>query len=144
MKVIIFCFQGLIAWLGATGYCYANVDSICPATIRLSTATIVPEDIPSGYQPLISKTIVRLSGASVLNGSPEKIGILIPSTYSSSGNYAKWNFDKEANYEISVSCDYANGLVRLVKHVKAPVSSCMMTSRKIKPEKILDIKFSCK
>ena len=143
MKLVTFGLQMLIVWLGAVSYCAASDLSICPATIRLSSGAIMPEDIPDGYQQFISKTIVRLSGASVFDGPPEKTGILIPTTYSSSGNYAKWIFEKEGNYSISVSCDYAGGLVRLLKKIESPVSSCSMTSRKIEPTKVLGIKFSC-
>lgn len=144
MKLITLGIQALVVWLSATSYCVASDSSTCPATIRLSAGVVVPEDIPEGYRPLISKNIVRLSGASVFDGPPEKMGILIPTTYSSSGSYAKWEFEEEVKYDISVSCDYAGGLVRLLKKIKPPVSSCAMTSRKIEPTKIIGIKFNCR
>lgn len=129
--------------LSTISYCFANEEVICPATVRIASGSIEPGDVPAGYKPVISNSIERLSGASVFDGSPEQGGA-VKSTFSSANDdRIKWVFDKHAEYDVWVSCDYARGLIRLAKQVKPPVSSCTMTSRKIEPTKVLSIKFSC-
>ncbi len=138
---------GLLALLlmtGVTGLCFGDENTICPDKVRPSSVSVAPEDVPQGYKPFVSNTIVRLTGVTVFDGPPEDGAQLKPSFSSSNGETIKWVF--EGSYEKGkwVSCDYANGLIRLVKQIGEPTVSCTATVRKTKPYKTVEAKFTCK
>ena len=132
-----------ISGFGATGYCWSGETMMCPSTVRVASGLIEPKDVPVGFRPIISNLSERLSGGSVFDGPPEQGGSLKPFSSSEKSHRAKWIFAKEAKYEVWISCDYANGLIRLVKRVQEPVASCTAVFNKTGATSVLEGKFMC-
>lgn len=143
MNCVVRGFHVLLLWLAATGLCFASEDMICPNSVRLASGNIVSEDVPPGYKPFVSSSMLRLTGVTIFEGQPENGAALKPSSVSSNGESIKWNLD--GNTEgIWISCDYANGLIRLVRNIGETNSSCTAIIKKTEPYKIFDAKFICK
>ena len=133
----------LISGLSLLGNCLAGVNIKCPGAVHLSSGTVNPVDVPTDFRPVISKSIERLSGYSVFDGPPEEEALLKPWSSSAKSNRSKWLFDQSVKYEVWVSCDYADGLIRLVQRVSNPVSACTAISQKIGDPKNLEVRFVC-
>ena len=143
MKNFILGLIALISASGMAGNCWSSETMICPSTVRVASGLIEPKDVPAGYRPIISNSSERLSGGSVFDGPPEEGGSLKPFSSSAKSHRAKWVFAKEAKYEVWISCDYANGLIRLVKRVHEPVASCTAIFDKTNESRVLEGKFIC-
>ena len=133
----------LISGLILLGNCMAGENIKCPAAVHLSSGTVDPVDVPTNFRPFISKSIKRLSGYSVFDGPPEKGAALKPWSSSAKSNRSKLLFEKSVNYEVWVSCDYADGLIRLVQRVSNPVTSCTAISQNVGDPKTLEVRFVC-
>jgi hypothetical protein len=144
MNSILRVFHALLFALATTGLCFASEELICPDRVHLASGTVVPEDVPPGYKPFVSSSMVRLTGVTVFDGRPEEGAVLKPSSFSPSGESIKWIFDGTNEKEIWIACDYANGLIRLVRQIGESTASCMATVKTTKPQKTLDAKFTCK
>lgn len=116
----------------------------CKDKIRLASGNVVPDDVPDGYTPFISSSINRLTGVSVFDGPPEDGALLKPFSVTQKGAQIKWVF--EGSYEKGkwFSCDYADGLIRLIQKIPEPASVCIATIRKIKPYNTIAGMISCK
>ena len=126
-----------------TTYTYTTYD--CPSTVRLAPgATVIPKDVPEDYESLVPDSILHLSGYSLFDGPP-KDRAQLKSSESSKGGVTTWTLTPGA-YPLGVwiSCDYAQGLVRIVKRARDPVASCTATSEKVKPYGSLAVRFDCK
>ena len=143
MKNLVIRLITFISVLGMSSYCWSSEAMICPSTVRIASGSIEPEDVPAGYRPIISNSFERLSGGSVFDGPPEAGGSLKPFSSSEKSHRAKWVFAKEAKYEVWISCDYANGLMRLVRRIPEPVSACTAIFSKTGETKVLEGKFVC-
>lgn len=143
MKTIFTNSIILISGLGFLGNCLAGERIKCPGSVHLSSGTVDPLDVPTDFRPSISKSIERLSGYSVFDGPPEEGASLKPWSSSAKTNRSKWLFDKSVKYEVWVSCDYADGLIRLVQRVSNPVTACTAISQNVGDPKNLEVRFVC-
>jgi hypothetical protein len=109
----------------------------------LATGTVEPEDIPAGYKSLVSNSIVRLTGVSMFDGTAEEGAALKPSSFAANGNVITWRLGGVYDHGKWISCDYANGLIRIVKQASDSVASCTATIKKENPQKTLVAQFSC-
>ena len=144
MNNTVWGFHVLLLWLAVTGLSYAGENLRCPDKVRLASGSVVSEDVPPGYKPLVSNSIVRLTGVTVYDGPPEDGAVLMPSSFSKSGEKIKWILVGTNEKGTWVSCDYSNGLIRLVKQIGEPTTTCTATIKKTEPHKTLDARFTCK
>jgi len=144
MNYTVWGFHLLLLLLAARGLCYAGENMICPDKVRLASGSVVSEDVPPGYKSLVSPSIVRLTGVTVFDGPPEDGAVLKPASFSRNGERIKWIFGGTNEKGKWISCDYADGLIRLVKQIGDPTSYCTATIEKTEPHKTLDAKITCK
>lgn len=123
---------------------YSDDVRICPDRIRLTSGIINTEDIPSGYKPLIASSSILLTGANMFDGPPEEGAVLKPFLVSANGAVIKWILDGPYENGKWLSCDYADGLIRLVTKAKDATTTCVATIKASKPHNILTIRFDCK
>jgi hypothetical protein len=136
----------MVAWL-FPGFCSAEDSFVCPELVRISSGSVVLDSVPSGYEAIISKAPIRLSGINVFDGPPEQGAALMP--YSEKSNSKKletmsvWKF--EGNYPQGkfISCDYAKGLVRVVAQTNDSVISCTAKTEVVKPHNTMKAYFVC-
>jgi hypothetical protein len=122
--------------------CSASDTYICPATVRLASGVVVAEDIPAGSESLVSSAIIRLSGNNLYDGPPIEGAVLMPT--STKASTATWVLSDKHPQGIWMSCDYAEGLVKLVKRAADSVTSCVATTKITKPQNTLETRFACK
>ena len=129
----------------ANGTTYTYTTYICPSTVRLAPgATVTPNDVPEGYESWVSDSIIHLSGYNLFDGPPKDMAQLKGSDESSKGGVTTWTLTPGA-YPLGVwiSCDYAQGLVRIVRRADT-VTSCTATAEKVKLYGSLAVRFDCK
>ena len=122
--------------------CFANDSYNCPSTVRLASASVASEDLPAGYESLVSNSLIRLSGNNLYDGPPKEGAALKPT--SSKGNVTTWVLAGEYPQGVWISCDYAEGLVKTVARTRDLVTSCVATTKKVKPHNTLAVRFDCK
>lgn len=105
------------ASLALTPTAFAEDSCLCPDKVRLTSAVVAPEDVPPGFTPLVSGSIVRLSGVSVFDGPPEEGAMLKPTSSGLKGRRTLWTLSPASPQGTWISCDYAQGLIRLVKPI---------------------------
>jgi len=115
----------------------------CPSMAHLASGTVAPEDVPAGYESRVLSSVTRLSGYNLYDGPPENRGQL--KSDSSKGNVATWALTPGKYPQgVWISCDYADGLVKIVAKVKDSVTSCTATAKKMAPPISLAVRFVCK
>jgi hypothetical protein len=124
--------------------CFSADTYSCPGGVHLASGSVAADEIPSGYESLVSNSIIRLSGVSMYDGPPKEGAALMPSSSSSKGNVITWKFIGAYERGKWVSCDYADGLVRIIARTKDPVTSCVAKMRTVKPQGTLTGYFVCK
>jgi hypothetical protein len=138
MRVLALCSIGLFH----SGLSYASDVYDCPSTVRLASASVAPEDVPAGFEPRVSDSIIRLSGNNLYDGPPENRGQLKPDF--AKGDVATWTLTPGKYPQgVWISCDYAQGLVKIVARTKESVTSCSVTTKKVKPYNTLTARFVC-
>lgn len=142
MKTIKFGFF-MFFWLSITSLCLANEEMLCPAKVHLVSGNVLSDDIPPDYKSFVSDTTVRLTGITVFDGPPEDGAALKPLSSSQNGEHIKWVFEGEYEKGKWFSCDYANGIIRLIRKIREPSSSCMATVVKTKPYNVLEARLIC-
>ena len=124
------------------GLCIASDTYNCPGTVRLASASVVPQDVPVGYESRVSNSIIRLSGNNLYEGPPENGAQLKPR--STKGNVSTWELPGEHPQGVWISCDYAEGLVKIVARISDSATSCVATTERVKPYNTLAAHFVCK
>lgn len=122
--------------------CSANDTFTCPATVRLASGVVIAEDIPVGSESLFSASIIRLSGHSLYDGPPSEGAVLMPT--SDTANIATWVLMGKHPQGIWMSCDYAEGVVKIIKRAADSARSCLATTKITKPQHTLETHFVCK
>lgn len=136
-------FLLFVAGLASSTACMAGEVFVCPATVRLASATVAPEDIPAGYEAWVSDSIIRLSGNNLYEGPPKYMAQLKPEL--SKGNVTTWMLHPGKYPQgVWVSCDYAGGLVTIASRVSDSATSCVATTERVKPHNTLAVRFVCK
>ncbi len=138
LKALTLFITGLIS----SGLCFASDSYNCPSTVRLASGSVAPEDLPAGYESLVSSSIIRLSGNNLYDGPPKEGASLKPT--SSKDNVATWILPGKYPQGVWISCDYAEGLVKIVARTRDSVTSCVATTEKVKPHNTLAVRFVCK
>jgi hypothetical protein len=93
----------------------------CPLKLSVDNGPLVLREPPPGFEPLVSHTVVFLTGASAFDGPPADGAMLKPLSATTEATH--WDFGGVSQGKW-LSCDYANGVVRLVRQVDDAVSSC--------------------
>jgi len=126
---------------------HAETTYACPDTVRIASGTVAADTVPPGYDAVVSKTPVRLSGINVFDGPPEDGAALVPHSErkatQKTATTSIWKF--EGNYPLGkyISCDYGYGVVRVIARTYDSVTSCTAHSEIIKPSNIMKARFSC-
>jgi len=140
---IILKSQGLFLFsLIYVASCSASDTYTCPATVRLASGVVVAEDIPAGSESLVSNSIIRLSGNNLYDGPPSEGAALMPT--STKANTATWILADKHPQGVWMSCDYAEGLVKIIKRTADSVTTCVATTKITKPQNTLESTFVCK
>lgn len=118
----------------------------CPSHVRLESVTLKPTEATEGFLSSTTHTAQRLTGFSLFEGPPEQEGNLKPTrtTKTASGEIAYWKLDAGAQDGIWMTCDYAEGVVRLATRVPPLTSSCeAVAQRRTNPNR-LEVRFQCR
>lgn len=142
MKANLYLVPALLLSLLVTNTYADEAVFNCPDKVRLASGIVVAEDVPSEYQPLISERVNRLTGVSAFDGPPKDGAILKPLIQKR--EQIKWIFEGAYEKGKWVSCDYADGLIRLVQQVPNFTSVCIATIKNVKPYHTLTGIISCK
>jgi hypothetical protein len=104
----------------------ASLTHTCPAQVRLSQATVAVNPPAPGFTPLVSDLPLPLTGASAFDGPPEEGAVLKPAAEQrgAAGRSTVWRFEGRFEAGKWLSCDYAQGLVRLAVAVDAASTRC--------------------
>jgi hypothetical protein len=116
----------------------------CPKRAEVSGGTIAGKSAPEGFESFVVPTSVLLSGVTVFDGPPKDGASLKPTTVSAHGASIKWDLQGATDRGTWVSCDYANGLVRLVRKLDQPASVCAATIKKSGSPRMMEASFRCK
>jgi hypothetical protein len=132
----------LIIGFSLPGYC--DEISVCKTKVSISNGTLAPSNLPAGFQLFVPDTPVFLSGVSVFDGPPAEGALLKPTSISPHGESVVWELSPSSSAGTWISCDYADGLVRLVKKLEQPAADCTATISKTRPPKGIEARFLCK
>lgn len=104
----------------------ASPTHTCPAQVRLSQATVAVNPPAPAFTPLVGDTPLPLTGASAFDGPPEEGAALKPAAERrhATGRSTVWHFEGRFEAGKWLSCDYAQGLVRLAVAVPAASTRC--------------------
>jgi hypothetical protein len=136
-----------MAWLllPATLACHAGQTHMCPPKIALQSASIAPEYLTGGFAPLVDDSVIWLSGANMFDGPPREGAVLKANTTRREGKteVLRWDFGNNQQHEKWLSCDYAQGLIRLTLAVGTGYRHCLARATNSgKPAK-LAVEFVC-
>ncbi|CAD5374827.1 conserved exported hypothetical protein [Rubrivivax sp. A210] len=147
--------RATLAWLlicaGAPALASAQVPAPaaldCPPAVRLEGGRVVAAagqvDL-AGWQGRIEAGSVRLSGVNVFEGPPADGAVLKPTTGSGGGRVSVWRFGGPDAGGRFLSCDYAEGLLRLHAPVPPGATSCTATLQRQRPQGTLSAGFVCR
>lgn len=119
----------------------------CPPAVRIEAAHIsAAAGLPelTGWQSHVDDGPVRLSGANLFEGPPAEGAVLKPGSSTANGMVSTWRFAGSDAGGRFLSCDYAQGLVRLQAPVPAGAVSCTVTTQRQRPQGTLSATFSCR
>lgn len=127
----------------AADFCLAADEIVCPDKVRLESAQVMAADVPEGYLPFVSDSLIRLSGPSIFDG-PVEDGAALKPVFSPRPGILKWEFEGAYEYGKWVSCDYGDGIARLVKRLPDAITSCTATVGRARPHNTTTVKFECR
>lgn len=108
----------------AEGYAGEQV-IVCPPSINLQDIQKVLVTPSDNFSVMFSPDIpLFVSGIALYDGPPEQLAELKP--YNEDDNDPTWQFLDSSKQTIYVSCNYANGLIKLKKPIK-DVKTCTAT-----------------
>ena len=116
---------------------------VCPGWVRLAPQETRLQEVPAGYSLFISGSVVRLSGVSAYDGPPEDGAILKPITHGSNSAKIEWRFNGAFDKGKWLSCDFANGLIRLTREIAKQTVTCTAMVSRTEPQKTLEADISC-
>ena len=128
-----------------SGLSLANESFDCPSTVRLAPgSSVVPEDVPAGYESLVPDSILHLNGGGLYDGHPRDRAQLKPGT--AGGGVTTWTLTPGAYpLGIWISCGYGNNVAEIVKRVKDPVTACTaVTTKKKEPYGTVAVRIDCR
>lgn len=102
----------------------------CP--LSLPAAAFKPDRVPEGWSGALPLD-TRLTGAGLLHGPPEEMGVLKPDFAKSAGssgqkvNVTRWKLDVPHPYETWVFCEY--GPLQLAKRIPPYAVECTAASK---------------
>lgn len=116
---------------------------VCPGYLELTSTPLIAAELPPASRALVAPGRVWLSGASLFDGPPEEQASLVPDNAESDGP-AQWTLASSAAGGYWLSCDYADGLVRVTQPVAATVSRCSATVAPANnPAASVTVQFDC-
>lgn len=115
---------------------------VCPDSIHIASATMRLDPVPPGYDVVVPKSRVRLTGFNVFDGPPEREAALKPRALSATD--VTWELDGDYPQGVFLSCDYREGLIRLVVRAPDAVRSCSARTEVAKPHDTLRVRFTCR
>jgi hypothetical protein len=119
----------------------------CPPAVRLADARVLAVAGAAGldaWKPSVDDGPVALSGVNLFDGPPAEGAQLMPERSSADGLVSTWTFSGPGATQRHVSCDYAQGLVRLHALVPESSSTCTATAQRQRPQGTLSAAFSCR
>lgn len=127
--------------------CTAEVSFVCPEAVHLASASLTADSIPPGFSTATSTAPIRLSGINMFDGPPEQGAALIPFQEEHSAKkkvtVSSWKFDSSYPQGKFASCDYANGILRVVIRTDDTVKSCVAKTEIVKPYGTIKASFNC-
>jgi hypothetical protein len=140
------CKAAFLALISGSPICFGQQAIDCPATVKVASAKLDEASVPAGSEPFISDSPVRLSSISAFNGPPTEGAALIPrgERTQRGATIAAWLFEGPYPHGKYVSCDYANGFVRVVTRVNDVMTRCTGTTRITQPYRTLNARFDCR
>ncbi len=123
---------------------------VCPAHVQLNAATAkatvtFSADTP-GFTPLVSDRLLALTGASAFDGPPEEGAALKPVTERRGAAYntSVWRFEGSYDGGKWMTCDYAQGLVRLAVRVEDTAQVCEARATLAKANARVTVALACR
>lgn len=123
-----------------------HVTHICPAQLRLNSATVTVNPPAPAFTPSVSDMPLALTGASAFDGPPEQGAALKPVSdkRSAGGSTTVWHFEGSFEAGKWLSCDYAQGLVRLAVQVDAAATRCEARTAAAKAPARVTVTLACR
>jgi hypothetical protein len=137
------CFCVLAPLIAFAGACHAQETVTCPKTTTIQSAKVETGNA-AGLVPYVTNSTIRLTGVSVFDGPPNEGAALIPSTVAAKGSRISWNLSEAHVREGWVSCDYAEGAVRLARKVGSATATCVAVIQASSPDRAFGARFECK
>lgn len=141
LKVLSLFIIGLLT----SGLSFASESFDCPSTVRLAPgASVVPNDVPAGYESLVPDSILHLNGGGLYDGHPRDRAQLRPDT--AGGGVTTWKLTPAVYPQgVWISCGYGNNVAEIVKRAKDPVTACTaVTTKKKEPYGTVAVRIDCK
>ncbi len=115
----------------------------CPDYLALNASPLTGVSLPADARALVAPGRVWLSGASLFDGPPEEQASLVPDNADSDGP-SLWTLASSSPSGYWLSCDYANGLVRITRQLAANSSRCTATASPAgNPADSVKVRFDC-
>ncbi|WP_338846681.1 STY0301 family protein [Massilia sp. W12] len=111
----------------------------CPPTVQTKAGSLQLQQTPAGFAPYFEGGQLPLSGASIFDGPPEQGAQLQPA---GGKGVLRWSLS-DAQAGVWLSCDYAQGLFRLVQKLPHTPRSCSAKLYKEGKSPLLQAVFSC-
>jgi hypothetical protein len=113
----------------------------CP--LLLPEGAIAVTRPPAGWTPG-PRTLVRLSGAGVMSGKPERMGYLIPSEGRKikGGHVTSYIFD--AGEEKWLWCEYGTSATQIAKRMNDAATACEVTTKEERRGVYTEVTAACK
>lgn len=120
----------------------AAQDFACLPMIDVDAGTVDVADLPEGAQALMDRTSVPLSGSNLFDGPPREGAALVPTSTAVRGKTATWVLDMSNERGYWMSCDYAGGLIRVIRRASDAVRQCEAKTRPLRHGR-LSVQFTC-
>ncbi|WP_157263451.1 STY0301 family protein [Azohydromonas aeria] len=119
----IFSYCAALTMLVASQPGRADVRIECPTRIFMDSGQVALKDLPTGFVVSTPKSSFLLYSMTVYNGPPEKKSSMAPNLDVRSRD-SGWKFEGDFPEGKWISCDYAEGLIRLAKRLDEPTEQC--------------------
>ena len=123
----------------------------CPAQVRLNPATATLQASVPGFAGQVSDQPLPLTGASAFDGPPEEGAALKPAASErgpggpgSSHGLTTWRFEGPYPAGKWMSCDYAQGVARLVLQLPPETARCVARTTMLKNPARTSITLACR
>lgn len=101
-----------------------SIEVSCPDHLELPYQSLPIVNTHPDFGAITFNTRVWLSGVTLFDGAPSSGASLVPTSVSPKGEVITWKLEKPPEETTWLTCDYADGVVRLTRNVGPKLSTC--------------------